>query len=335
MWRFLLRPARKMESLVFASMLGLGAWLCSGEATRAEYPEQLVKIVVPYGAGGYVDVAARVFADKLSAILGKPFVIENRPGAGGKIGEEFVAGSPPDGSTLMITFVTRPTVATAANPGPPDIDILKTFAVAGAVASSPISMAVAPTLGVKDFDGLIAKIKAEPGKHGYGTPGSGTEGQIVSAQIVKMFALDMVHVPYRVGSAGLTDLAAGVISWMVNTPASTLGLIQSGKDHPDLVINPTRVAQLPNVPTIQELGHSQLRYQVSMLFLLAPAQTPAPILATLNRAINEAQRDPKIVERLQTLSLNPLPDVSLVASRDLAEQQISAWSTAVSQILAP
>ena len=152
---------------------------------RAEFPDQPIKVVVPFAPGGFVDDFARIFTDRLGAVLGQPVIVENKPGAGGKIGDDMVAAAPPDGYTLLIDDVNRPILATLANPGPPSDDILKTFAFAGMLGYSPIVLTVAPALGVKDFSGFIAKMRAEPGRHSFASAGVGTPSHVISAQLVR------------------------------------------------------------------------------------------------------------------------------------------------------
>src|SRR4029077_12461782 len=163
------------------------------------------------------------------AVRGKPVVVENKPGARGKIGDDAVASAPPDGYTLLIDDVNRPILATLANPGPPSDDMLKSFAFAGMFGYSPIVFTVAPALGVKDFAGLITKMRAEPGRHSFASAGVGTPSQVISAQLVRLFDLNVVHVPYRGGANALTDVAAGTVAWMVNTPNSSLALTEAGR----------------------------------------------------------------------------------------------------------
>ena len=157
--------------------------------------------MVPFAAGGYVDGFARIFTDRLGALLGKAVIVENKPGAGGKIGDDYVASARRDGLTLLIDDVTRPVLTTLTNPDVAPNELLDNFALAGMLGYSPIILTAAPALGVKDFASLIAMVKAAPGKYSYGSPGPGTPSHVVSAQIVRLFGLDVVHVPGRRGDA--------------------------------------------------------------------------------------------------------------------------------------
>ncbi len=297
---------------------------------RAEFPEQPIKVIVPFAPGGFVDGFARIFTDRLGAVLGKPVIVENKPGAGGKIGDDAVAAAPPDGYTLLIDDVSRPILATLTNPGPPSEDTLKAFTLAGMLGYSPIVLTVAPSLGVRDFAGFIAKMRAEPGQHSYASAGVGTPSHAISAQLVRLFGLNVVHVPYRGGANALTDVAAGTVAWMVNTPNSSLALTEAGRLVPLFVIAPQRLKPLPDVPTLTELGYPQFENEISSMFLLAPAATPRPVLERLNAATNQVQKDKDVVARLAALALSAPPaDISLAAIRALAEKQVAAWTAAV------
>jgi tripartite-type tricarboxylate transporter receptor subunit TctC len=310
---------------LFAMLLAFAA-----AQARAEFPEQPVKVIVPFAPGGFVDGFARIFTDRLGAVLGKPVIVENKPGAGGKIGDDAVASAPPDGYTLLIDDVNRPVLATLANPGPPSDDMLHSFAFAGMLGYSPIVLTVAPDLGVKDFAGLIAKMRAEPGRHSFASAGVGTPSHVISAQLVRLFDLNVVHVPYRGGANALTDVAAGTVAWMVNTPNSSLALVEGGRLVPLFVIAPQRLKPLHDVPTLTELGYPEFENEISSMFLMAPAATPKPVLERLNAATNQVQKDKDVVARLAALALSAPPtDISLAAIRALAEKQVAAWTAAV------
>ena len=302
----------------------------SAAMAQAPVSNQTVKVIVPYGAGGFIDSLARGYANQLSGALGQSFIVENKVGAGGKIGEEFVAAAVPDGATLLVSLVLRPTLAAGTTPDVKDIDILKSLAIIGALASSPLIMSVPPSLGVKDFRSLIAKLRSEPGKHSYGSPGPGTPGQIAGAMIVKQFGLDVAHVPYRGGAAALPDLMSGVLTWLIDTPTGSGSLIESGKVVPMFVIDNKRLATFPEIPTLIEMGYPQFDNMISTVFLMAPAGLPKPMLERLHASLLKAQKDPAIVKMLGQLRLTPPPaDLSLEAARRLAADQIAAWEKPV------
>src|SRR5258707_2202496 len=151
-------------------------------APAADYPDRAVKVVVPFAAGGFMDVVGRIASERLSQSLGQPVVVENRGGAGGRIGEEFVTELQPDGNTLLIDLVIRPTLTQMqpVSAGDQDIEIEKAFVPIGPIGSSPMILNVSPSFGVKDFASFVKKIRSEPGKHGYASAGVGTPSQVVS-----------------------------------------------------------------------------------------------------------------------------------------------------------
>lgn len=298
----------------------------------AEYPDQPVKVVVPFPPGGFMDIVARVATDRLAHNLGRPVVVENRAGAGGKIGEEVVANSKPDGYTLLVDLAIRPTLMQALPTSEPDIDILNAFTPIGPIGSSPMLLVAAPTLGVKDFASFMAKIRAEPDKHSYASVGVGSPGHIAAAQLANQFGLKAVHAPYRGGGPALQDLVAGVVSWIVVTPTGTMSLIEAGKIVPLALYNPTRLKQLPNVPTLGELGYPAFRDVVMSVYLMAPAATPKPVIDRLSAAILEAQADASVKARLEGIAIEPSPPTDVQATRKQIQEQIQAWESAVKQV---
>jgi tripartite-type tricarboxylate transporter receptor subunit TctC len=302
-------------------------------ALAADYPDRPVKVVVPFPAGGFMDVVGRIASERLSQSFGQPVVVENRGGAGGRIGEESVINSNPDGYTLLIDLIIRPTLMQmqTVNPADQDIDIEKAFVPIGPIGSSPMILNVSPGLGVKDFKSFVDKIKSEPGKYSYGSAGIGTPSQIVSAQLVRALGLQAVHVPYRGGAPALQDVTAGIVAWMVDTPSGSLPLIQGGRVTPLFVVNPTRVKELPDVPTLSELGHPSFQEEIMSIYLLAPAATPKTVIDRLSTALMQLQADTTVRSRLENIAIEPAPPTDLQAARKLVREQIDAWDKAVKQ----
>ena len=314
---------------IAASLAGV---LLACAHAHAQYPDKPIKLVVPYAAGGIVDSVARIYANKMSPALGKPLIVENRPGGAGKIAEDAVAAAAPDGYTILIDFVTRPTVMEAVTPGTPDIDMRAAFTTIGPLGLSPVIMNTSPSLGVADFASLVKKIKPAPGKFSYGSTGPGSPSHIVSEQIVRVAGLDVVHVPYRGGPAALNDLLAGILVWTVDTPSSSMSLIESRKVVPMFVINATRVKQLPDVPTLAEVGYPEMNDQTITIFMLVPAKTPDAVVKRLSEALMSAQVDSDVNARLDALALTPSQRTTLSAAKELVSQEIGAWEKAVRRI---
>lgn len=297
---------------------------------HAQYPSQTVRILVPFGAGGFVDTIARQFANRLTLTLGQPFVIENRLGAGGKIAEEHVTRATPDGHTLLVNFATRAILAKVLNAGEAEIDVRKAFSFPALLASSPMIMTVPASLQVKDFKGMVARISSEPGKHSYGTPGPATPAHVLSAALGNLFKLTVSHVPYRGAAAVQTDLASGILAWSIDTPLVARPIVESGKTVPMFVINESRLKTFPDTPTALEIGLKDFGDQVLPVFLMAPPGTPEPILERLSQAVAAAQKDEGLRKSLEALEMI-VPDRPLdpAQTKRLVDEQIDAWSRTI------
>jgi tripartite-type tricarboxylate transporter receptor subunit TctC len=149
--------------------------------------------------------------------------------------------------------------------------------------------------------------------------------------LVRQLGLQAVHVPYRGGAPALQDVAAGVVIWMVDTPSGSLPLIQGGRLVPLFVVNPTRVKQLPGVPTLAELGHPSFRDEIMSIYLMAPAATPKPVTERLSAVLMQLQADASVSSQLENIAIEPSPPTDLQATRRLVREQIEAWDKAVKQ----
>lgn len=297
---------------------------------NAQTSRSTVRVVVPYGAGGFIDSVARGYTQVLSEDLKQTLVVENKVGAGGKIGEEFAALAAPDGNTLLISLALRPTLARVTTPEAKDIDILGSFEVIGSLGSTPLLMSVPPSLGVKSFPDLIAKIRAEPGKHSYASTGIGTPSQIAGAMLVKKLGLDIAHVPYRGGAPALPDLMSGVVAWLIDTPTGSGALVESGKVVPIFVTDAQRMKEFPDIPTLREFGHPEFDRMISTVFLMVPAKTPLEILERYHAALLRAQRSEPVRNMLQSLRLSPpVLDMSRSDAKKAAAEQIAVWEQTI------
>jgi tripartite-type tricarboxylate transporter receptor subunit TctC len=299
--------------------------LPSGVVAQSSYPDRPIRMIVPFPAGGFIDGVGRIVADRMSVQLGTPVVIENRGGASGKVGEDLVLSANPDGYTILIASVSRPTLMQQVNAGAPDRDILADFDIISLIGSAPFLMLFSPKFGPTNALGVFEKTKAEPGKHSYGTIGVGTPSPLMSQIVAKRLSLDVGQVPYTGGADAVRDLAAGVIVWLFATPGDSLGLIQSGDLLPGFVVNATRIKQLPEVPTAAELGFPEITDQNVGLYIMVRKGTVKYIVERLNQAIADAQKDAALVQRLNAVAFIQPNDYSAAAAFKMATAEITNW----------
>lgn len=292
---------RSFASALLAACCGLAA-ICPASAQT--YPTRAIKIVIPFPAGGPTDVLARLLADKMSPMLGQNIIIESRPGgAGGMVGAKAVAGSDPDGYTLLLSQVGALTISPSVNKAP-DYDPLKLFAPVALAAISPQILAVTPGLPVKSVAELIAYAKANPGKVNFASAGTGTQPHLLGELLKIVGGFSMTHVPYRGSAPAITDLLAGQVQLIFDTPVVLLSHIQAGKLRALAVTTDTRMSQLPDVPTMKELGYPRLATYL-WTGLLAPAHTPQAIVDKINATLTEAEKAPDLKANLEKLGAEP------------------------------
>ena len=266
------------------------------------YPTHSIRLVVPFPAGGTTDILARAAAQKLSESLGQSVVVDNRPGAAGNIGADIVAKSAPDGYTLLMG-----TVGThAINPGlyaKMPYDHVKDFVPVVLVAGVPNVLAVNPAFPVNSVAELIALAKSKPGTINFASSGSGTSIHMSGELFKAMAGVDMTHVPYKGSSPALTDLMGGQVQIMFDNLPSALPLIKAGKLRAIAVTSLKRAAALPDVPTISESGLPG--FEASSWFgVLAPAGTPAPVVAKINADVNKWLQSPEARDQLLVQGAN-------------------------------
>ena len=283
---------------ILKSLAAVVVSLASAAALAQAYPNKPVKIVVPFAPGGNLDVTARLIGESMSRQLGQPFVIENRAGAGGALGQEAVAKSPPDGYTLVAGTTGTTVVSPLLIPNAPYS--LKDFAPVGVMAVTPLLLEVPVNSPHKDFKGYLAHVKANPGKVTMGHSGNGTTNHIAILQLQDALRVSFNIVPYKGSGPALIDLVGGQIESMIDQTSSSLPQIKGGKLRALAVGTKTRLADLPNVPTLQEEGVKDFEASTPS-GLLAPAKTPPEVIRTLNAALNKALAEPAIKQKLAEL----------------------------------
>ena len=276
------------------AMLAAALALLAPTMARAEYPERQVTMLVCFGAGGGTDIAARVVSEPLAKALGKPVVVENRAGAGGNLGIQAVARAAPDGYTLLVcssAFVVNPSLYVNAN-----YDPIKDFSPVIVLGGSPNVYTVKADSKFKTLADFTAAVKANPGKTNWTSPGVGTTPYL-AGEILKMRAgLDMTHIPYKAVPAAVTAVLSGDAAMMTANYGSLAGQIDSGLLRPLAQTGKTRWPEMPNVPTLDELGIKNAETD-TIFGVWVPAGTPQPIIDRLAKEIAKILKQPDIVER--------------------------------------
>lgn len=261
-------------------------------AAAQDFPSKTVRIVVAYPPGGPADFAARTFAQKISEAWKHPVVVENRPGANGNIASQLVAKAPPDGYTVLLhasSLVINPFLYKQ-----PGYDPFKDFVPISLVFDYKLVVVVHPSVPIHSMPELVAAAKAKPGGISFASAGGVGAPTHLSVEMFKQVAgIDLLHVPYSGGSPAVADLLAGVVQLMFNNPAQSLQHIKAGKLRALATTGTVRMAQLPDLPTVAELGYAG--YDVGTWFgIWGPAGLPAPIVEKFSAAIMATARTPEI-----------------------------------------
>jgi tripartite-type tricarboxylate transporter receptor subunit TctC len=274
-------------------------------AAQANYPDQLVKWIVPYPAGGGTDVIARTLAEAMRVTLGQQIVIDNRPGAATNIGADLVAKSRPDGYTIM----SADNALLAFNEhlfGRLPFNPQKDFTYIGAIGKFPLALVVHPDFPAKDFKEFLAYVKANPGKVNYASPGNGSPHQLAMELFKSRTGTFITHIPYRGAAPAMADVMGGQVPCMFLDLASGLSIMQSNKVRVLAIGSGVRSALLPNVPTLAEVG---VRESEVFAFqgLLGPAGLPPSVVAKLNGDLNRAFGTPAVQKRFADIGMEAMP----------------------------
>ena len=296
----------------------------SRSATAQDYPTRAVHILVGFPPGGGADLCARLIGQWLSERLGQPFVIENRPGAATNIATEAVVRASADGYTLLLAFTSN--AINASLYGKLDFNFIEDTAPVAMIMRTPEVMLVSPSFPAKTVREFIAYGRANPGTLNMASGGKGALGHVTGELFKAMTGVDMVHVPYRGDAAAIVDLLAGRVQVHFSGIASSIEFIKSGKLRALTVTTTMRSQALPDVPAMDEFVPG---LEASAWFgVCAPNNTPAQIVAKLNKGINEALVDPKIVGRIADLGGTPLPGSPADCGKLIAEDT-EKWAKVV------
>src|SRR5947209_14773902 len=272
-------------------------------AAAETYPERVVRIINPYPPGGSVDVMARILAQKLTDDLGQQVIVENRSGGGGNTGSDFVAKAEPDGYTLLFTAPGPLTINQTLYSKLP-FDPAKDFAPVALFATAPIVLIVNPGVPANGVQELIALAKKEPGKLNFASAGNGTTNHLSGELFKSMANIDIVHVPYRGAGPAMNDLIAGHVQMFFDLMPVVLPQIAAGKVRALANAGAKRPSALPDVPTVAEQGLPGFD-AVSWVGLVAPAHTPAPVLAKLSAQVAKVVNSSDIAARIHELGSEP------------------------------
>jgi tripartite-type tricarboxylate transporter receptor subunit TctC len=309
------------------AVAALAAWVSAAAAQT--YPSRPVTLIVPFPPGGGVDAVARIVAEKLAAGLGQQVVIDNRGGVAGVIGMRMAARAAPDGLTIVMTHtgITSINPALYANPG---YDARKDFTPVGLIATTPIVLMANAAFPARTVADVVAMAKREPGKLDVGTPPPGTGGHLAAELFRAAAGVDFAIVTYK-GTGPLTnDLLGGHVPLAFNVLAPAIGNLQAGTLRAIATAGAMRASLMPDLPTIAESGlpgfEAVLHYG-----LMAPAGTPAPIVARLNRELRAAVNDPQVRERILADGGDPLSSSPQEYAADI-EAEVPKWSALVKKL---
>ena len=317
----------KLRRRAFLRLAAAGAAIATYPPRRAlaqQYPARPVRIVAGFAAGGGVDVTARLIGQWLEKRLGQPFVVENRPGAGGNIATEAVVKAAPDGTTLLLSTV--PNAVNASLYEKLNFDFLRDTTAVGGIIRVPMVMLVNPAVPARSVAEFIAYAKAHPDKVNMASAGNGSAPHMAGELFKMMAGVDLVHVPYRGQGPALTDLLGGEVHVLFATAPGTTDYIKTGKLRALAVTTSARAAVLPQLPPI---GDAVPGYEASQWYgLSAPKNTPADIVDRLNREINAALADPAMLARLAAIGGEPLPGTPAAFAALIAEET-EKWAKVV------
>ena len=317
---------RVIASLLSALMLAFGV---PSRASAQDYPTRPITLIVPFPAGGGVDVIGRIVADKLAADLGQPVIIDNRGGAAGVIGTRVVARSAPDGYTLVMatsgSIAINPNLY--ANPG---YQTLRDLSPIGLISSTPIVLMAHPSAPENSLADVIATAKRAPGTLNIGTPPPGTSAYLGAELFKSLAGVDITIVTYRGTGPLTTDLLGGHVKLALNVLAPAMTSLKAGSLKALAVLAPKRSSHLPEVPTSAEAGlpgfESGLNYG-----LLAPAGTPRPIVERLNRALRAGIDTPELRVRIDADGGDPMPSTPAEYTKDI-EREDGRWGALIRKL---
>ena len=316
-------------------VLGLATFIlsCCAPVTSysqpAPYPSRPIRVVVPYPPAGTTDIVARLLAAKLTIALKQTVQVENKAGAGGAIGSDFVAKAAPDGYTLLLGATGPITVSQSLSPKP-SYDSIRDFAPISIVATVPTMLVVNPKLAATSVAELIALAKANPGKLNFASTGSGATPHL-SGELFKLMAgVDIKHVPYKGSAPAVTDLIGGQVDLMFEQIPGAMPFVQSGQLRALAMGSAKRVGAYPNIPTVAESGLTGFD-MVAWFGLLAPANTPSEVIKRLNAEVTQIMSTQEVKDKLVSIGAEPQASTTAEFSNTIATE-IPKWRSLIEKL---
>jgi tripartite-type tricarboxylate transporter receptor subunit TctC len=316
----------RLRALLNVLALGIAS-LALAPAANAAWPERPIKVIVPFPAGGQLDVVVRTIADKLSAALGQPIVVEVHTGADGNIGAELAARSPPDGYTWFATSVPFTTQA-ALQPGKLRYDPLRDFLPVANLGTASFVLVVPQSVPANTLKEFIAYAKARPGELSYAGTSVGSVTHLSTEMFSREVGITMEMIPYAGIPAAMSDLLSGRTQFMSTGVIAALPQIKAGKLKPLAILAPQRHPQLPNVPTIVEEGYPDLTV-ATWFGLLVPAGTSPEIVQRVNTEVMKAMHSPDVLAKYATMGVDTVPPHAPDAFGKLLRSEIDRWGKVI------
>ncbi len=289
--------------IIAAVALAASTMLGNASAAAQGYPSKPIKVVLGFAAGGPLDTATRIVAQDMSTILGQPVVIENKPGASGQIATDFVAHAPADGYTLLSTastFVVNPILMAKVQSDP-----IKDFAPVAHFASLPTILVVAADSKPHSVQDIVDEAKADPGSVSFASAGTGGPAHLAGELLASMTGTKMTHIPFKGAAPALAEVMSGRVTFTFYTMSGLKQQVEAGRVRPLAITAPKRHPDFPNVPTMTEAGFPGFEQVGAWFAFVAPAGTPAPIIARLNDAINKSLAKTETRQRINAFGAVP------------------------------
>jgi tripartite-type tricarboxylate transporter receptor subunit TctC len=315
------------RSLLQAAAALAGATVLAPLRAQGSYPDRPIKLLVPFPAGALTDAIGRLLADRLRPVLGQPFIVENRPGAGTLLGASVVAKSPPDGYQLMIATTTTLALSPAMFARP--LATTADFVGVAMIGTVTLMLVTRPNLKVHSLPELVAAMRAAPGRFSFGSPGNGTMHHVLVEMLMRQEKLTATHVPYQGSMTALTDVMTGRLDFMFLDAVAAMPQIRAGKVNVIAVAAGHRYADLPEVPTVAE-SYPLIDVQ-AWQSVAAPKATPMAIVERLNHEINKQLELPEVRAQLLNMGVdaNPMPVTALNALIAKDAQRLGALVHAI------